>query len=110
MSIDKNILNWYANGQIGLSSKTMATHFSGAKITYADYPHDPSDFNRCLLFLEAVPEANIKDMATVSNTWSLLVKNWEKLEKCFIDEVGRNWSKARSAPKTYKLMESILRA
>ena len=37
-----------------------------------------------------------------------LIERWTELEKCFIDEVGYDCGKGRSAPSTYKLIRSII--
>jgi len=103
------ILQWFINGRVGLSSKAMATcvmDIEGGR----DHPYDPDDLNRCLLFLDAVPEArqHLDKIAKLSTQWGMLIERWDEIEKCFIDEVGFNWCKAKSAPKTYRLMSSIL--
>jgi len=73
------------------------------------HPYDPADFNRCLLLLEKAPEIrkHFNKVSDVSETWKKLIDRWDEVEKTFIDEVGYNWSKCDSAPKTYELMKSI---
>lgn len=109
--IKEKTLEWLAAGRVGMSSKTMALHICGIKTEYA-HPHDPADFNRCLLFLDAVPEArqHIGKMAELSKTWAALIDNWSYLEDLFMQEVGVNWSKARSAPETFRAMRDIIDA
>jgi len=108
-SLEKKVLNWFANGRVGLSSKAMATAVAGIDSKETYYPSDPDDLNRCLLFLEAVPEAreHLDKVAKLSDYWAALIDRFDEVEKCFLDEVGLNWSKGRSAGKTYKLMKSI---
>ena len=103
------ILNWFATGRVGASSKAMACCLIDAE-NDRSHPYDPDDFNRCLLFLHAVPEAreHLDKLRSMSKRWNDLVDNWDKIEKSFIDEVGFNWSKAQRAAKTYELMQSIL--
>jgi len=74
-----------------------------------NHPADPDDFCRCLLLLEAVPEAreHLEKVAKISRVWENIVDNFEKLETMFLDEVGLNWCKATSAPKTYEFMKSL---
>ena len=76
-----------------------------------DHPLDPSDFNRCLNFLECVPDAraHMGRAAAISPLWKKLVDNWAAIEQCFLDEVGLNWSKGRhlKAPKTAGLLVAI---
>ena len=89
---DVKLLNWLANGETGISSKNIA-FIVGFKIVPNNdsyfAPSDPSDFNRCL------------------KHWKRIVDRWDDVEKSFLDEVGFNWCKAKSAPKTYKLMKEI---
>jgi len=37
------------------------------------------------------------------------VQIWDKAAECMDAEVGIDWSKGRSAPKTYKLMQPFAR-
>ena len=102
------ILNWLGTGRVGASSKAMALAVLGIK-NDGSHPYDPDDFNRCLLLLKAVPEIrqHMDKVAAMNKTWERLVERWEELELCFLAEVGLDWWKAKSAPKTYALMKSI---
>ena len=109
------ILNWFATGETGISSKAMACAIADLEVDkkwakFGNHPSDPDDFNRCLKFLAAVPEArqHLDKVAALSKTWAKLVENWSAIEKCFIDEVGFDWSKGDSAKKTFDLMESVI--
>ncbi len=104
------ILNWFANGRVGASSKAMACCLIGAE-TDRSYPYDPDDFNRCLLFLKDVPEAreHMDSLRSMSVVWDVLIDKWEEIERSFLDEVGLNWHKSNRAPKTYELMDNILK-
>lgn len=102
------ILMWLATGNIGASSKAMA--FTAADLpNNGNSPHDPDDLNRCLLLLDAVPEIrnHMDKIAAINTRWAALVDRWNEVEQCFLDEAGLNWTKARSAPKTYELMKAI---
>jgi hypothetical protein len=106
------ILAWYVNGETGISSKAMAAVFSGIEPVnrwFGNHPSDPSDFNRCLKLLNAVPEArnHMDKVAKLSDVWAKLVDRWDEVKKCFLDEVGYDWCKAKEAPKTYALMKEI---
>ena len=105
------ILVWFASGRVGASSKAMACCLIDSE-TDRSHPFDPDDLNRCLLFLEAVPEArqHMDKLRTMSVTWDMLIENWEQIEQCFLAEVGLNWCKAKRAPKTYELMDKIQKA
>ena len=104
------VLDWLANGRVGLSSKTMAMIALGSPPKRIDYPYDPDDLNRCLLLLEAAPSVRdaFPEIAASSKVWAALIANWGEIEQTFIDEVGLNWCKANSAPKTYDLMKRVV--
>src|SRR5690606_2782385 len=107
--IQTKVLSWIATGRVGASSKAMAMAACGLP-SDGSYPHDPDDLNRCLLMLEAVPEerARFDKIAALSVVWSRLIARWSEIEAAFLDEAGRNWSKARSAPRTYQLMKEVI--
>lgn len=102
---------WLATGNTGISSKTMLfTHF-GVEGDYTCHaPSDPSDFNRCLLMLEMVPEVeqSFDKIAKINSEWAAIIKHFQDIKTCFLAEVGRDWCNARSAPKTYKLMKELV--
>ncbi|WP_422462797.1 MULTISPECIES: hypothetical protein [unclassified Endozoicomonas] len=104
------ILNWFANGRVGSSSKAMAMAIAGIEGNEKSHPHDPDDFNRCLLFLDAVPEArnHLDKVAELSSYWKALIERFDEIEQIFLAEVGLNWSKGDRASKTYDLMKSII--
>lgn len=105
-----NVLKWFATGQVGASSKCMATYLTTGVIPpYGDYPHDPDDLNRCLLLLQAVPELreHLPRMANVNKEWDALVKDWDALERAFINEVGLDWCNGDVATITYKAMKQM---
>jgi len=81
MKIDTKIVDWLASGNVGSSSKCMAFHLTGREHD-GSYPHDSSDFERCVGLLKAVPELREKlhEMATANSYWAVLVKHWDELE------------------------------
>ncbi len=106
---------WLANGRRGISSDTMFTVLTGLDAlgdSSPSHPRDPDDFDRCLALLHAVPELRPKLplMAKSSPAWAALIANWDQIERSHISEVGLGWTKAHSAPKTYELMRTILKA
>ncbi len=111
------IVDWMINSpNKGISSKAMATAFldkepDSAWAAFGNHPSDPSDFNRCLLLLQTVPEAReeMHKVAALSKVWKTLIENWDKLESCFIEEVGLDWEKDSNlnATKTYEMMKSF---
>ena len=106
--MNDKILEWFGLGRVGASSRAMALCLAGKKGP-SDHPRDPDDFNRCLLFLEAVPEArqHLHKLKALSPIWDRLVDHWQEIESSFLDEVGFDWCKARSAPRTYDLMKAV---
>jgi hypothetical protein len=104
-----NVLQWMMTGQVGASSRAMASHLCGVPCD-GSYPEDTDDLNRCLLFLDAVPEARdlLPRMAAVNVTWAALVARWAEIEAAFRAEVGLNRRKSDRAPNTYRLMRETI--
>lgn len=110
MSITEKLLEWYETGEVGISSRTIAEYLGRGRIyRYPWPPADPDDMNRCLKLLQAVPEFRLllPKMAEVSKEWAALMARWDEVERSQLDEIGIDWKKARSAPKTYALMREI---
>src|SRR5690606_19342598 len=107
--IQTKVLNWIATGRVGASSKAMAMAACGLP-NDGSYPSDPADLNRCLLMLEAVPEVRqrFETIAAFGIVWKRLIGRWDEVEASFLNEVGFNWSKGESAPKTYQLMKEVI--
>lgn len=102
------ILSWLAVGETGESSKAIAFKMIGQGYSrgFPTHPRDPDDLNRCLKLLEAVPQIRprLTEMREVSPEWAALVDQWDEIEASFLEEAGPNWSKARSAKRTYDMM------
>ena len=110
---EKQVIDWLANGEIGVSSKCMAMWLAFGKRTQAAFgahPHDPSDMDRCLKLLWRAPglRKRLPKMAELDKTWAALVARWDEIEAMQMDEIGLNWTKAKSAPKTYALMREVI--
>jgi hypothetical protein len=71
-------------------------------------PRDPSDFNRCSKLLQAVPQwkTELNKLKPVSETWSKLVDNWDKLETMLI-EAKVLWSQNKGASEMYEFMKKL---
>lgn len=106
--MERKILNWFGTGEVGASSRAMALAALGLP-NDKSHPCDPSDFNRCLLLLKAVPEIcnHMDRVAAISTIWANLVAKWSEVEQCFLAEAGFDWSKCNRAPMTYKLMKKV---
>lgn len=110
MNMESKIIAWLFEDQdTGVSSKAMAAAVLGYDSRCKWTPSDPSDFNRCLLLIEAAPEIkdHMEKVSMISKSWAQLVAHWDEIELSFINEVGRNWCNSRSAPITYKLMHEL---
>lgn len=81
--------SWLLSDDVGASSSAMASVTLG-EVNERSYPHDLSDFNRCLKLIKAVPE--VRDsfdlIAKLSPTWEKLIKNWDELEELYLGEIG----------------------
>lgn len=107
-TMNGKILEWLLRGNVGASSRTMAAVFAGFKPADLSHPNDPSDFRRCLLFLEAVPEARheLHKMRDLTPEWAALINCWGELQHTFMQEVGLSYEHGLEAPKTYELMKA----
>lgn len=105
------VLAWFIYGETGISSEAMACAVSGMMPNpkgthFGNHPHDPDDLNRCIKFLDAVPEArdHLDKVAVLSKTWAALVGNWSELEALLREEVPTGIGRA---PKTYARMKQL---
>jgi hypothetical protein len=103
--------NWLLRGDTGLSSMALAAVWLGADGKDLDAPRDPSDFKRCVTFLEeCVPEDEwiglLGQMARMDSRaggkWSSILLHWHKLLGLYEEE--KRWERA---PKLYGLMKEI---
>jgi hypothetical protein len=110
------LTQWLATGERGVSSNTIVQHLTGIKALggwHSGHPHDPADFRRCHLLLEACPELMAKfiAMGSLSPAWAALVGRWAEILHA-MDAEAPNWRNANSkwsAPRTYALMQEILK-
>jgi len=96
---------WIMEGERGLSSNAMCKAIHGIPADAGvDHPHDPDDFRRCVLFLDATGSRPMLPLLReVSPAWAALVDAWDNIEAAFAEE--RN---GKTAPKTYELMKTVL--
>ena len=92
--INEEVLNWYSKcDNQGLSSKYLATVSIGSEPVEHNFPHDNSDFERCVLFKEYCPTAfkKAKEILSknrpfknwgcnVAKVWQEYFKIWEDME------------------------------
>jgi hypothetical protein len=106
-----DVVKWLASGQVGMSSKTMALWLAfGEKTRERSHPYDPDDMDRCLKLLLMAPGLRplLPRMAEVSKPWAKLIERWDEIEASQLEEIGIDWTRAKAAPKTYKLMKQVL--
>lgn len=86
---DKKAFDWLNSKDIGMSSLTLCYNmFPGLRGKHNElngnsisHPHDPSDFKRCDIFLQAT-DRTPKDIAdlNLSKSWHELAKNWHEIQ------------------------------
>ena len=104
---------WLIDGDVGLSSKALMSFFltsgnGGGCASKLVTPSDPSDFNRCIKFLDCLDKGNrtslIYEIGNTTMGWKKVLDNWFVLNECY--EKGKKGGKG-SAPELYQLMKKI---
>ena len=106
---------WLALGEQGTSSMSLFQEATGVQILPASKnkitaPQDPADLKRCLLLIDAIPEARlaVDNLAVKHAKWASLAPIWDDLVAQFENEVP-NWRTAGGkAPITYMMMKEAL--
>ena len=110
-TLEQNKNWWLLNGEHGISSKNMFAVLSEG-YTKTDKnictPSDPDDFKRCSKLLQAVPQwkTELHKLKPISETWSKLIDNWDKLEEMLV-EAKILWQQGKGAKEMYEFMKSI---
>lgn len=101
---------WMANGHIGMSSKTMWSHFMGVKGFPVNHPYDPDDFSRCYKLLQTVPEwkDRVSELAILSEEWEGLAENWNKLTEMYEENERTEWKNAKKIGM-FDFMQTLIR-
>ena len=109
-TVQERALWWIANGEVGMSSKTMWNCFMGTKEYPINYPYDPDDFKRCYKLLQAIPEwkAELHKLKLLSPKWSNLVDNWDTLTEMYERNVKEKWKNSKEIGM-YELMEKLIK-
>ena len=109
--VEEKAMWWIANGFVGMSSKTMWNCFMNITKFPINHPHDPDDFSRCYKLLEAVPEwkekSNMRKLKKLSEPWSNLVDNWDKLTEMYEKNVKENWENYKEIGM-YEFMQTLI--
>ncbi len=105
-SIHNRANAWIVGNDTGMSSEAIWAHMQGVSKPYYEHPGDPADLGRCLRLLKLIPEwkPRIYEMSKHSKEWAVFTAHWDELEHMMDQEVGIDWSKGKSAPKTFKRM------
>lgn len=82
------IAQWFANGDTGTSSETMALIAMGAKKsdkTRFDAPYDTADFGRCYRLVQSVPELqnHFGLIGRRVGTFKNILANWQELVELY---------------------------
>ena len=103
---------WLLDGDTGLSSLALASFYltagnGGECASRLETPSDPSDFGRCVKFLENCIDKNhqhdlIYAIGQVTKNWKRVQDEWFVLMKLYDEEKNQT-----SAPKLYKFMKKI---
>ncbi|MGL4600312.1 MAG: hypothetical protein ACRCVE_02145 [Plesiomonas sp.] len=105
------ILRWASKHSVGVSSSTMASIAVGLdKPFYGSsfcHPWDPSDFYRCMILVEEVPEIRdyFDDISSKCKTFKPIIDHWDELVSMLMSEM-RN---GRDAPETYKRIKELIK-
>lgn len=98
---------WLKDEQTGKSSRSLSHLLVGLpeELNDVSYPHDPSDFGRCMRFFEVAPGARqrIDEMAKHHPVWAALVPVWGELELLYTKERNQ-----KSAPELYAKMREVI--
>jgi len=108
-SVKEKSMWWIANGEHGMSSKTMWNCFMDNHAFPINHPHDPDDFSRCYKLLEVVPEwkNELSKLKTLSHQWSALVDNWDELTRMYELNFNNNWKNSEQIGM-YKFMQKLI--
>lgn len=102
---------WLVDGDTGLSSKALCSFFltasnGGECASRLQAPSDPSDFNRCMKFLECLDKNNrwplISAIGGVTEGWEKVKEGWMFLVELY--EIEKNQS---TAPRLFAMMKQI---
>ena len=105
-------LNWAANGERGVSSNTIFAVMTNTVDKdrkdawhHYSYPHDPSDFIRCMKLLKTVPawRHRLRDVVDVFPEWEKLVERWDEIEAMIKAE-----SPSGKYSKAYEMIRACL--
>lgn len=87
---EQRIQQWLTTGRRGVSSNTMLQVIERIRCVNGNtsHPWDPSDFNRCHLLVQAVPELRegFPLLAQHTKVWGRLIEHWDELTAMLLEE------------------------
>jgi len=101
----KKIAEWLISHDTGVSSLALCAVELGGKFDFLNWPIDPSDFGRCVRFLNkcvTIPKGLLADMAAQSDEWQTIYHHWDELLDLWNEEKD-----LERAPKLYKRMKEL---
>ena len=100
---------WLANGDTGISSKTiwgvmMGRDAGGYEYRGNNIPYDPADFGRCYRLLKVMPSwgARLPEVAMRFPEWKPLVGAWDELTALYEEELPTG-----KCPRLYQRMQEL---
>lgn len=101
---------WFNNGERGNSSETMWNCLMNNDNYPINHPYDPDDFSRCYKLLLFVPEwkNELHRLKPLSNQWSNLVDNWDKLTDMYEENKRTDWKNHKEIGM-YELMKTLIK-
>ena len=108
-NVKEKAMWWIANGETGMSSKTMWNCLLGNTNFPINHPYDPDDFSRCYKLLQAVPEwkTELYKLKPLSMAWNNLVENWDKLTEMFEENRRTDWKNSNKIGM-YEFMQTLI--
>jgi hypothetical protein len=104
-------LQWLSEGKTGVSSKTLCYYTMQVPQQLEDqsHPYDAADFNRCVLFLEQVPQAReeFHRIAEISPQWGKLIENWAHLEQTLEQEKRGQLESGETSRSIRQILDSV---
>ena len=83
ISVHKKVLEWLVSDDTGTPSKTLCSLYFGVPKAYQHHPCDPSDFGRCIRFLDRLLPCEktvvLNRAKQLSPEWKALAGEWDYL-------------------------------
>lgn len=104
-SVTERAAWWRERGEVGTSSETIYSAFTGSRVKRSDVPHDPDDFRRCRLLLGLIPEwrADLLPVTAAYPWFAPFVDRWGEMDRLYDIEAPK-----KSCPKLYALMQKLV--